>query len=94
MHGQHEHQSLLRTETHIEFLDEFANNQKLLDDYKIVYKGLNSKQNELRELKSKEDSLKEKKEIYIYQIKEIDNINPLPNEDELINKRIKYSGKL
>lgn len=84
LHGQHEHQSLLRTETHIEFLDEFASNQKLLDDYKIVYKELNSKQNELRELKSKEDSLTERKEIYIYQIKEIDNITPLPNEDELI----------
>ncbi|MBK7632506.1 MAG: DNA repair protein RecN [Ignavibacteriales bacterium] len=84
LHGQHEHQSLLRTETHIEFLDEFANNQKLLDDYKIIYRDLNSKQNELRELKSKEDSLKEKKEIYIYQMKEIDNINPLPKEDELI----------
>ena len=84
LHGQHEHQSLLRTETHIEFLDEFANNHKLLEDYKVVYKELNSKQNELRELKSKEESLKEKKEIYGFQIKEIDNINPLPNEDELI----------
>jgi DNA repair protein RecN (Recombination protein N) len=84
LHGQHEHQSLLRTETHIEFLDEFANNHQLLDDYKIVYKELISKQNELRELKSKETSLNEKKEIYSYQIKEIDNINPLPGEDELI----------
>jgi DNA repair protein RecN (Recombination protein N) len=84
LHGQHEHQSLLRTETHIEFLDEFANNHKLLEEYKTVYKELNSKQNELRDLKSKEESLKEKKEIYGFQIKEIDNINPLPTEDELI----------
>jgi len=88
LHGQHEHQSLLRTETHIEFLDEFANNQKLLEDYKSVYKELNSKQNELRELKSKEESLKEKKEIYGFQIKEIDNINPLPDEDELISNEL------
>ncbi len=85
LHGQHEHQSLLRTETHIEFLDEFANNHKLLEDYKTVYKELNCKQNELRELKSKEESLNEKKEIYGFQIKEIDNINPLPDEDELIS---------
>ena len=88
LHGQHEHQSLLRTETHIEFLDEFANNQKLLDDYKIIYKELNSRQNELSDLKSKEESLKEKKEIYGFQIKEIDNINPLPNEDELISNEL------
>jgi DNA repair protein RecN (Recombination protein N) len=88
LHGQHEHQSLLRTETHIEFLDEFANNQKLLEEYKVVYKELNSRQNELKELKSKEESLKEKKEIYGFQIKEIDNINPLPNEDESISNEL------
>lgn len=84
LHGQHEHQSLLRTDTHIDFLDEFANNQKLLEDYKIVYKELNAKQSELRDLKSKEQSLKEKKEIYAFQLKEIDNVNPLTDEDELI----------
>ena len=88
LHGRHEHQSLLRTETHIEFLDEFAGNQKLLEDYKNLYKGLNSKQNELKGLKSKEELLKEKKEIYGFQIKEIDNINPLPDEDELINNEL------
>jgi DNA repair protein RecN (Recombination protein N) len=88
LHGQHEHQSLLRTDTHIDFLDEFANNQKLLEEFKSVYRELNKKQNELRELKSKEESLKEKKEIYGFQIKEIDNINPLPDEDELLNNEL------
>lgn len=88
LHGQHEHQSLLRTETHINFIDEFADNQKLIDEYKIVYRKLNLKQNELRELKSKEKSLKEKKEIYDFQIKEIDNINPLQDEDVLINDEL------
>jgi len=88
LHGQHEHQSLLRNETHIEFLDEFANNHKLLEDYKVLYKELNKKQNELKELKSKEDSLKEKKEIYNYQIKEIDAVNPLSDEDELISNEL------
>jgi len=88
LHGQHEHQSLLRTDTHIDFLDEFANNQKLLEDYKSLYKELNTKQTELRELKSKEESLKEKKEIYAFQLKEIDNVNPLPDEDELISNEL------
>jgi DNA repair protein RecN (Recombination protein N) len=88
LHGQHEHQSLLRTETHIDFIDEFANNFKLLEEYKIVYKDLNSKQNEIKDLKSKEDSLKEKKEIYNFQIKEIDAVNPQPAEDELIGNEL------
>lgn len=87
LHGQHEHQSLLRTETHILFLDEFANNNKLLDEYTKAYKDLNEKQKELKELKSKEESLKEKKEIYLFQLKEIDSISPIPDEDEsLVNE--------
>jgi DNA repair protein RecN (Recombination protein N) len=84
LHGQHEHQSLLRTETHINFLDEFSNNKKLIEDYKNVFRKLRTKQNELYQLKAKEQSLKEKKEIYSFQLKEIDNVNPLPDEDELI----------
>ncbi len=84
LHGQHEHQSLLRNETHIDFLDEFANNHKLLEEYRHFYKELVSKQNDLKDLKSKEESLKEKKEIYSFQLKEINNVNPLPDEDETI----------
>lgn len=88
LHGQHEHQSLLRTETHIDFLDEFSSNEKLLSDYKNLYKKLLSRQNELKELRSKEDSLKEKKEIYNFQLKEIDIVNPQPDEDELISSEL------
>jgi DNA repair protein RecN (Recombination protein N) len=79
---------LLRTETHIDFLDEFGDNSKLIDDYKTVYKKLNSKQNELKDLQSKEESLKEKKEIYSFQIKEIDAVNPQPDEDDQITNEL------
>ncbi len=88
LHGQHEHQSLLRTETHIDFLDEFGDNNKLLENYRLLYRELNLKQNELNQLTSKEESLKEKKEVYSFQIKEIDYINPLPEEDELISNEL------
>jgi DNA repair protein RecN (Recombination protein N) len=88
LHGQHEHQSLLRTETHIDFLDEFSGNEKLLSDYKNLYKELLSRQNELKKLHSKEDSLKEKKEIYSFQIKEIDAVNPQMDEDDLISNEL------
>lgn len=87
LHGQHEHQSLLRSETHIGFLDEFAGNDKVLDEYAKVYKSLYERQKELRELKSKEASLQEKKEIYSFQLKEIDSVSPVPDEDEnLLNE--------
>lgn len=82
LHGQHEHQSLLRVETHIDFIDEFADNFKLLDDYRSIFNRLLNKKNDLRNLREMEKSLKEKKDIYDFQIKEIDDINPVPDEDE------------
>lgn len=84
LHGQHEHQSLLRVESHIDFLDEFAGNSKLIEDYQVLYKELNKKIYELKNLRSKEESIKEKKEIYAFQIKEIDSVSPSIGEDEAI----------
>ena len=88
LHGQHEHQSLLRIESHISFLDEFAGNSKLLEDFRILYKELNRKNSELKELISKEESIKEKKEIYGFQIKEIDLVSPVEGEDEEITNEL------
>lgn len=84
LHGQHEHQSLLRTETHLEFLDEFGNNKKSVDNYFSLYYQLQKKSNQLKELIASEKSLKEKKEVYSFQLKEIESVNPLPDEDENI----------
>ena len=49
LHGQHEHQSLLHTETHIDFLDEFGNYQELIQQFKAAYSDLIEKVNELKE---------------------------------------------
>jgi len=32
LHGQHDHQTLLRPETHIDFLDDFGGDESLLSD--------------------------------------------------------------
>ena len=40
LHGQHEHQSLLRSETHIGLLDEFGSLEKLVDEYRESYNRL------------------------------------------------------
>ena len=72
LHGQHEHQSLLRPETHIDLLDDFGGLDNLIRDFRVVYHELNAKLGELKELISKRDALKEKRELYAFQIKEID----------------------
>ncbi|MCF6268500.1 MAG: DNA repair protein RecN [Melioribacteraceae bacterium] len=81
LHGQHEHQSLLRSVTHIDFLDEFAELSSLLADYKKEHSKLADIAKELFVLKNKENSLKEEREAYEFQIKEIDAISPQDNEE-------------
>ncbi len=85
LHGQHEHQSLLRTETHIDFLDEFGSLESNLINYKTLYDSLIKLDGELNSLKKKELSIKEKKDFYAYQIKEIDAVSPEEDEEEKLN---------
>lgn len=89
LHGQHEHQSLLRTETHINFLDEYAGLENLLDEYIMEYKNIRALTSELNELKKKEASLKEKKDFYAFQIKEIDAVSVVVDEEEQIQNELK-----
>ncbi|MGA7838893.1 MAG: DNA repair protein RecN [Ignavibacteriaceae bacterium] len=88
LHGQHEHQSLLRTETHIDFLDEFGTTEELLGRYRKNYVLLSEATNKLNEIKEKENILKEKKDIYSFQIREIDAVSPEEGEEEKINEEL------
>ena len=89
LHGQHEHQSLLHSETHIDYLDEFGNYSGLLDQYKNSYDELLKTEREIKTLRENEKTLKEKKDIYSFQIKEIDNISPEDSEEERLTEELK-----
>ncbi|MFB3055889.1 MAG: DNA repair protein RecN, partial [Ignavibacteriaceae bacterium] len=89
LHGQHEHQSLLHTETHIDYLDEFGNYDDLLTKYKSKYDELIKTEKEIDTLREREAILIEKKEIYTFQINEIDNVSPEEGEEEKLNDELK-----
>jgi DNA repair protein RecN (Recombination protein N) len=89
LHGQHEHQSLLRNETHIDFLDEFGSYRNLTDDYKKFYSELQNLLRELKILKEKEASLREKKDFYSFQIKEIDSVSPAEDEEKKLVEELR-----
>jgi DNA repair protein RecN (Recombination protein N) len=89
LHGQHEHQSLLRPETHIDYLDEFGNYSGLLLQYKDSYDDLIKFEREIKNLRENEEKLKEKNDIYAFQIKEIDNVTPEDGEEERLNEELK-----
>ena len=89
IHGQHEHQSLLRNETHIDFLDEFAGTEKQLADYQALFHTLNTSRNELKAIMAKQFELQQRKDLYSFQLKEIDAVEPVENEDETITQELR-----
>mgnify|MGYP001289240534 CR=1 FL=1 len=86
LHGQHEHQSLLRNETHIDFLDEYTALQDILNEYRKSYRTLAELTRYLEDWNNKESVLKEKRDLYSYQIKEIDAVSPVEGEEEKLEQ--------
>jgi DNA repair protein RecN (Recombination protein N) len=81
LHGQHEHQSLLRVALHGKLLDDFGGLTGMVSEYTGYYKNLQKLFARLDELKVKEESLKQRKDLLAFQIKEIDAIDPKPDEE-------------
>ena len=72
LHGQHEHQSLLRTETHGELLDNFGGLGALVDTYAGHYRTVAALTRERDDLVQRESELRQQKELIGFQIEEID----------------------
>ncbi|CUS99232.1 DNA replication and repair protein RecN [Candidatus Kryptobacter tengchongensis] len=89
LHGQHEHQSLLRVETHIELLDDFGGLLGMVEEFRKEIHKLENLYKQLDELKQKEKLLKEKKELYEFQLKEIETINPQVGEIEELESELR-----
>jgi len=89
LHGQHDHQSLLRVETHIEFLDEFCSIGKELELFKKGRKELLNVIEEINVLKNNEKNLKEKLELNRFQLNEINSVSPEAEEDIKLERELK-----
>ena len=60
IHGPHEHQSLLRTGTHIDLLDDFGGLEGLAGEFRDAYDRAEEILNNLRALRAKELTLKDR----------------------------------
>jgi DNA repair protein RecN (Recombination protein N) len=89
LHGQHAHQTLLKVDHHLEYLDNFGIDRTLLESLKSSYKSFRNLSAELEILRQKAEQLKEKKELLEFQIKEISDLNPVAGEDKILENEIK-----
>lgn len=93
IHGQHEHQTLLKKDTHRELLDEFAGVLPLSKDVSRLFKGWQEKDAQWREFKDNRSAMMEKADLLHFQIRELDSLNPLEGElDTLEREHKKFSN--
>lgn len=95
LHGQHEHQSLLRTRTHLFFLDAFGGLDAARQAVAELYHQLKSFEAELAEIQRAQREAEEKHELFAFQLNEIESANPETDEDQSleIEEKLLASGE-
>jgi DNA repair protein RecN (Recombination protein N) len=89
LHGQHQHQSLLRPEQHLDLLDSFGgsriiDSRKKLED---LYKKRQEMKSELAALGENSAERERRLDVYAFQLKEIRDASLNPGEDEELAQR-------
>ena len=85
--GQHEHQTLLKTENHLEYLDRYAGLMPQRSEVADLYSQYRTLTAKLNRLKREQQKQLTRRDRIAFEIREIEAVNPQPNEDEtLINE--------
>ncbi len=89
VHGQHDHQSLLRPESHMETLDSFRDVEPVRKAYDEQYRIWNEAEATLRELLAKEKELLERKEFLLFRVEEIGKAAVRLDEDRQLEEELR-----
>ena len=93
IHAQSDTASLMDARNHLELVDTYANNEPLIEKYRIAYTELETIRKEIHEIKSKAAESERLREILEYQIKDIDSASlHIGEEDELVDKKVKLKS--
>ena len=84
IHGQHEHQSLFRTQTHLKLLDDFGGNSDAQRHIGNIYAQLRALQQEAASLTETLKASEREKELLEFEIKELTSANLEEGEDETL----------
>ncbi|XCN72685.1 MAG: DNA repair protein RecN [Candidatus Electrothrix aestuarii] len=84
--SQHDQQLLLKSNSHINFLDSYGELWEQREQYRQVYSRWQKLARQLRELQTQEQDKEQRREFLNFQLKEIRETAPLPGEDEQLIK--------
>ncbi len=91
IHGQHDNQSLLRPETHIELLDSFAGERLNVEktEYRVLLDKLNGLRSKLKAISGEGKERERTMDILKFQINEIESAGLRLGEDEELQRQSK-----
>jgi len=89
VHGQHEHQALLKSGVARDLLDEFGGLMGLRRKTEESYRKFREKSRELEELRTSEKEREQQIDLYQFQIREINQANLSAEEEEVLEKEYK-----
>ena len=84
LHGQHEHKRLLNQNNHIGYLDAFGTHESIINNVRKSYDKVESMKKSLIELNEKQNEFKEKRELFVFQLQELNDYSlELDNDTRL-----------
>lgn len=89
IHSQHEHQSLLKTDTHRRLLDEYAGATDLARQVQLAAQRWRQTHLELERLRNSGDEQRARHQLLSYQLEELDNLGLAENELEQLEQEHK-----
>ncbi|HCN46688.1 MAG TPA: DNA repair protein RecN [Pseudomonas sp.] len=89
IHSQHEHQSLLKTDTHRRLLDEYAGATELARQVHLASQRWRQTHVELERLRNSGDEQRARHQLLSYQLEELDNLGLGENELEQLEQEHK-----
>lgn len=89
IHGQHDSASLFDENKHLQYLDAFAYNDDLLEDYREKYTAVSSIADQIERMTMDESEKLRRMETLRYQIEEISKANIRAGEDDELESRRK-----
>jgi DNA repair protein RecN (Recombination protein N) len=99
IHGQHEHQSLLKVDQHLKWLDLYGDETiaAVKKQYQSIYEQYRNVAAELKELKDNSQRMLQMIDLYQFQLDEIRSAELVPGEDESLlaeKRKLSNVGKL
>ncbi|MFI3313855.1 MAG: DNA repair protein RecN, partial [Eubacteriales bacterium] len=89
IHGQHDSQQLFDEANHLQYLDDFARNEKQREDYLLAFTAVQKTQGEIRKLSMDEGEKLRRMESLKGHIHEIEEADPKIGEDVQLEKQRK-----